>query len=242
MQACVALGVVAVVRAVDFALRQWSIGLVRSIPDEGAGPELMAQLETADRFIDTNNVAILVTFVVTAILYLRWLHGIVTLTLALGGALSWRPAQAVWSFFIPFANFVRPYQAVLAVREALDPKKVAPPGPRVDPSAQVDYRSTPFVEPTPAPKLPPAPVGAWWGGFLVMSIGARLSNIGPSMTNPQSVITAYHGAMVVSFAAVVAATLAIVVVRGLTARAEERFRCIRESSPEALAAQNIVLR
>ncbi len=109
LQACVALGVVAVVRAVDFALRQWSIGLVRSIPDEGAGPELMAQLETADRFIDTNNVAILVTFVVTAVLYLRWLHGIVTLTLALGGALSWRPAQAVWTFFIPFANFAMIY-------------------------------------------------------------------------------------------------------------------------------------
>lgn len=239
-----ALAITMLVRGWDFVALAWSVGLVEAVPDtgEGAGPELMASLETADKLVDAGNVAIPITFVVTAILFLRWAHRLVALTRDLGAVLMWRPAQAVWAFFVPFVSFVRPYQIFSSVHAALDPEKVAAPAPRVDPSAQVDYRSVAFVEPSRARSLPAALIGVWWGAFLVMSLGARL--LGMDKTPAESVaavVSAYHRAMFVSFVAVVAAALATSVVRGLTARVEERFRRVRWSSPEALAAQRIRL-
>ncbi|MBX3210890.1 MAG: DUF4328 domain-containing protein [Labilithrix sp.] len=239
-----ALALTMLVRGWDFATRMWSLGLIEQVPDtgEGAGPELMASLETADKLVEVGTVAIPLSFVLTAIAFLLWTHRLVALTRDLGAILIWRPAQAVWGFIIPFVSFVRPYQVLSAVHAALEPEKVTPPMPRVDPSAQVDYRSVAFVEPSRARHLPAALIGVWWGAFLLMSLGARLLGVGAKGAETvDAVVSMYHQAMFVSFVAVAAAALATTVVRGLTARLEERFRRIRWSSPEELAAQRISL-
>jgi hypothetical protein len=239
----VAFGAVMLARATDLVLREWSISLIRSIPDtgEGAGPELMSRLQAADGLVNAGNIAITITFITTAVVFLRWMHRLVVLTRALGGKLAWTPAQAVWAFFIPIISLIRPYQVLTAAHTALDPEHVAPPAPRVDPSAQRDYRSVAFVHPPPAPNLPKALIGFWWGAFVVMSVSGKLLTAFSTPSAPDAVISAYRSDMFVSFAAVVAAALAVTVVRGLTARVAERFRRIRESSPESLVEQRIVL-
>lgn len=213
-------------RAYDCSVLEWSITLIRTIPDTGAGPELQSRLEFADSLVNAGNTAIWVGFAAAAILFLRWMHRLVGLTRALGGELSWSPSDAVVAFILPLVCLFRPYQILSAVGAALEPEKVPAPAPRVDPAAQGDYRSVAFIEPPPPRKLPQALLGLWWGAWLVTVVGARLLQVGASTTptSAEAVIGLYQRGMFVSFIAVVAAGLAITVVRGLTALAEERYR------------------
>ncbi|MBX3226253.1 MAG: DUF4328 domain-containing protein [Labilithrix sp.] len=239
--AVVGLAAAMLARGIDLVLREWSIVLLEPVraSGEAASPELLAQLTTADATIDAIVVAVTVTFVVTGFFFIRWMHRLVALTRALGATIPWTPSQAGWAFIIPFISLVRPYQVLSSTRAALEPENVAPPAPRVDPSAQGDYRSTAFIVPAPAQRLPAALIGLWWGAFLVLSLGGRL--LPKDMSTVDKVVSAYQMSMFVDAAALVAGALAITVVRGLTARLEERFRRIRASTPEALAAQGIEL-
>ena len=244
--AIIALGAVMLARGASLLALEWSVVLLRSIPTCGSGapPALMDRIRAADAIVNATNTAIAITFVVTAIVFLRWMHRLVLLTRALDAALAWSPSEAVWSFIIPLVGLVRPYQILSAVHTALAPENVAPVDVRVEPSAQGDYRSVVFVAPSAAIAIPAAPVAMWWGAFILLSVGTRVVTMvttGAKSTTVDGAVTSYHGTMLADAVAVIAAALAIMVVRGLTARAVERFRRIRESTPEALAAQGIRL-
>ncbi len=61
----------------------------------------------------------LAVYVTTVVVYLRWLHLGVRTANALGHDIGFTPAAAVWTWFIPFLNLVRPYRAVKALLVAL---------------------------------------------------------------------------------------------------------------------------
>jgi hypothetical protein len=245
----VAFGAVVLARVWDVATREWSLRLLRSLHgvaggEDGTGDELArfaTRLTPADQLVNAGGIAITVTFAATAVVFLRWVHRLVLVARALGADLAWDPSQAVWGFFVPFLSLIRPYQVLFSTHTALAPAKVAEPPPRVDRDAQTDYRSVAFLEHAPGRKLPRAWIGFWWIAFLLMSIGGQLATLDKA-TTPDEVTSAYQTSMVVSLIAIAAAAFGITVVRGLTARAEERFRRIRQSTPEALAEQGIDLR
>lgn len=241
--ASIALGAVALARGWEVIAYGYSVMLLGEVPPEGADPELMARLENADALVNSGQILIPLTFVVCAVLFLRWMHRLALLARQLDASRRWLPAQAVWAWIIPFVSLARPYQIISDIHSALEPDKVEAPATRRDPDASNDYRSVAFIEPSPALKMPAALVGLWWGMFLVMSFGSRIVTMVTTKvaSTPEAVTSAYHGYMFVSGVAVVAAVLAITVVRGVTARAAERYRRIRESTPEALIAQGVEL-
>ncbi len=237
-----ALGVTMLARAWDIGGRAWSIALLKSFvaADEVGQASIMGDLESADRLVNFGAIVINSMLLVTAIAFLFWVHRLVTLTRALGGqGLRWTPGQAVWGFLIPILSLVRPFQVLRDVQQALEPEEIESPAPRVDPSALTDYRSVALVMPPAAKELPRFFIGAWWGSFVMTNLVSRLATIGTFSKGAEGVIWRYDWAIVAGVLAVVAAGLAIRVVRGLTARLDERFRRIRHSTPEALAAQQI---
>jgi len=243
-----ALAVTLLARGWDVGARQWSIALLQPLLTTGdaAHRATHSQLEFADRLVNFGGSVIGPAFLVTAILFLRWVHGLVKLTRQLGvDRLPWTPSQAVWGFIIPVISLIRPFQVLRDVQQGLDPNEITPPPPRIDRDVQTDYRSVALAIPPSASRLPSSFLGIWWASFMFGSVVSRITNafskIDESSNRIESVVTSYHASMFSSAILVVAAGFAILVVRSLTARLEERFRRIRHSTRESLAAQRIVL-
>ncbi len=234
--AVAALVATALVRAVDAAARGWSIGRVRAF--ERSELDLSA-LEAADTVVNATAVGINVLLVVTAALFLRWVHRLVALTRSLGGSsVGVTPAEAAWAFVIPIVSLYRPFQVMRATRDALEPEAFENPPPRVDADAAAHYRDAAIAVPPPPPALPQATLGAWWGSFVLMNITGRFAQGNP--TDLSGVVSTYQVACAVDALALVAAGFAVTVVRALTARLDERFRRLRFATPEALARQGFV--
>jgi hypothetical protein len=61
--------------------------------------------------------------VATAVAFLSWFHRAhENLRSFRAGPFTFTPAEAVWSFFVPFLNLVRPYEAMREIWQASDPK------------------------------------------------------------------------------------------------------------------------
>lgn len=90
---------------------------------------------------------------------------------------EWRRGP-VGGFFIPFVNLVRPYNAVKALDEALDPDLVPAPAPqRVETGALYRDAAAAFTSPV-LKAVKHAPVGLWWAlwlGRVVVQIVVRVS-------------------------------------------------------------------
>lgn len=76
----------------------------------------------------------------------------------------------VTGFFIPFVNFVRPYSAVKALDDALDPDRVPVAAPRLVPDGPATYRDAP-LESFERRAAPSAPVALWWGLWIARAVG-----------------------------------------------------------------------
>jgi hypothetical protein len=106
------------------------------------------------------------TWLAGTVLFLMWLHRAVSNTTLLGSPVSWRPAQAVSSFFIPIIGLFRPYQVVTDVYRASDPSRIADM-PSYVPREGAHYRES-AVERVATPRWSyPAPIGAWWTLFIL---------------------------------------------------------------------------
>lgn len=161
--------------------------------------------------------------VVTAVLFLRWLALVVTLSRATSTTpLRWTASAAVWSFFIPLVSLYRPYHVLRDVHNLLAPEGVPEPAPRPRLDGSGGYRNVPMEKAPPPRTLPHASIGAWWGLFVAermlggFGLGAQVLAIG-------------------------AALLAVLVVRSVEARLEERHRRLRYASDEELSAWGLAV-
>ena len=244
--AVIALAATIAIRVWDAGVRQWSLHLLGALEssDENAQVALQANLEAADGLVNSGLVADYVVLAVTAVLFLRWVHLLVTLTRAFGdGYLSWRPSSAVWGFFLPIVSLFRPYQVLRDVHAALDPRNVLPPTARIDRDAAGDYRSVALITPPEPKPLPKGFIGVWWGVYVMTNILSRIVNANEqAATTVDGVSAVYRGDILVDVVDLVAAVLAIRVVSSVTARLAERFRRIRYTTPESLEAQGVSIR
>ncbi len=142
-------------------------------------------------------------FVVTAIVWLVWLHR----AYANLGAVGVRKAKfttgwAVGYWFVPFVNLVRPYQIVVDLWQRSD---------RLNAEASVEH-------------LPGPPVIAWWWGVYLLSgfAGRVFANVSGAAHTVQDLINATDVGVVVDVIGIISALLAIAVVRGIDER-QRRF-------------------
>ena len=235
----VALSLTVLVRAYNIPVRLWQSGLLHAI--EAGNPADQSVLESSDALVSFGAFAELGVLLLTGVLFLRWLHKLVLATRALGGdTLSFSAREAVTGFVIPLINFMRPYQIVRDVHDTLAPDRVPEPPVQVRADEMRGYRDV-SITPPPAPaKLPHASIGAWWGFFWV---GNLLANFA-SRQHPDTVsglLFANTFNNVGDVVDIVSASLAVLVVRSVTARLTERYRRVRHNSPEALQAAGVAI-
>jgi hypothetical protein len=199
-----------------------------------------ARLVASDSMVAAAAVVQLALLVATAVLFLRWLHRTSATARMLGALLLHSPKDAVWAFFIPFVNLRRPYEVLKNVHDALlDPSLPEAQAMMVADGAG-GYRSVQVQAPPPPIALPAAAVGAWWGTYCLSGFIAN----GASRMNDSTladIASRNVGTMISACFDIVSAVLAILVVRGVTARLSERYRRVRHNTPETLQAAGVVL-
>ncbi|MET0649388.1 MAG: DUF4328 domain-containing protein [Pyrinomonadaceae bacterium] len=158
-----------------------------------------------------SGLGILLVFIVLVVFFLMWLHRVCKNLPALGNVkqrIEYSPGWAVGSFFVPFVNLVVPYKAVKEVWE------------KSDPAVRGEGNLT-FSAPSSAPSL----LLGWWIFWLVSNFASNLSwrLQGKEMTSES--LNAVAGVdLVANILSVIAAALAILVVRDIDRRQTERAR------------------
>lgn len=237
--ASVALGLTIAVRLVSIPIQLWQVGLLHAV--RSSTPPAQATLVFSDTLVSSTAIAQLVLLVVTGVLFLRWLHLVTRLTRALGGStLRWVPKDVVWAFILPFVSFARPYQVVRDVHDHLAPDAVPEPPIQVRADDSTHYRQVNMVAPPPPAALPHASIGAWWGFFWVGNVLANIAGRDDTRTI-EGLVSARTLTSVSDAVDVVSAALAVVVVRGVTARLNERFRRVRHTPVETLRDNGIIV-
>ncbi|AUX27535.1 hypothetical protein SOCEGT47_081290 [Sorangium cellulosum] len=177
----------------------------------------------------------LVLVPVTGVLFLRWLSRAVAVTDALGidRGFPWTPFQAVTAFFIPFVNVVRPYSVLRDLHDHLAPDGVPEPAPRPLLDGAGGYRRVEMVHAPRAGAVHHGAIGAWWGLYLASGWLALLASRMRAQTVAEFIQarTAFIASDVVSL---LAALLAVLMVRAIDSRLAERHRRTRHASDEEL--------
>jgi hypothetical protein len=145
-------------------------------------------------------------FIATVVFFLMWLYRAHSNLVHLRPVnLQFTPGWAVGWWFIPFANLVKPFQAVREVWWESDPQVDAEPS-----FLSVSLHSAPTF------------MGLWWAFWIASNI---LSNISGRVFDPNdisTVVVSGYVFIVTGVFSAVAAGLAIYVVKDTTARQEAR--------------------
>jgi len=184
-----------------------------SLANRGLDGERVAlgERQDADDLAAGAGLAYTVVFVVSVVSFLLWYSRAYRNTIGLGiRAPRWGTRWAVWYWFIPIVLLFRPKQVVNDIWRGSSPglQRPAPPG---------------WVEGTVSPLI-----HWWWAAWLLASLldqiafRASIGDGGPrTLEEFHSEATAYVFA---DAADVIAAVFAILVVRAITTRLEERRR------------------
>jgi hypothetical protein len=235
--AVAALIATAVVRVYSAGIASWQIGLLE---DAKRGVAPTSTLELSDTLFTVGVVVELALLVLTGVLFLRWLSLMVKVArdLQVSPPLTWTPSQAVWGFFIPFVNLMRPYQVLRDLHDALTPEGVPEPAPRPRLDGASGYRKIEMETPPPPAKLPHASIGAWWAFYV---LGGLVERAATSMADGGvDALMSSRKAFVVSDGfEIVSSGLAVLVVLALSARLVERQRRLRHATDEELVSWGI---
>ena len=170
-----ALGAAAAIRVFNIAVLLWQNDLVASL--HSPTPPSQATLERRYSLAHVGAIGLLALLVVGGVLFLRWLHLAMRLTQALGDrSLTWSPKDAVMGFIIPFVSFVRPYQVMRDLHDALAPNLAPEPDVQVRAVETMGYRQVEMQAPPPARALPHASIGAWWAFFWIGNVVANIAS------------------------------------------------------------------
>jgi hypothetical protein len=162
----------------------------------------------------------LLVYLALIVAFLVWLHRVAKNVPALGNAKSrieYTPGWAVGSFFIPFANLYMPYRGVKEIWVKSDPAV----------RTEEDFM---FASPSSAPTL----LLGWWLMWIAHNILSnavvRLQNRAGASEGETFVIVLD---IVSDASGIIAAALAILVVRGIDRRQTERSRNVSHVSRNA---------
>ena len=167
-----------------------------------------AEAEANDSRQQAVGMAQLSAFLLTGILFLMWIHRAHGNLPALGArGLKFSPGMAVGWFFVPILNLFQPYQAVREIWKASDP------------DADVDRLNVFARRSAPGSPI----IGGWWVLWLVSTIGGRIvSSLAPRARTADEFLAIGWLILVSDALNVIAALLAIAVVRTINARQEQK--------------------
>lgn len=175
-----------------------------------------ADLNGSDSFVRISSWLTIAAYLLTAIAFLVWLSRIVKNNFDLGNlGARFSPGFAVGCWFIPFANFVLPYQAVREAWKAADPSIV-----RATPDTRAASRMSVLIP-------------AWWALFLLGNVGGYIAALTVNGGgDPLTVIENLRQAAGVSIAAdvvrIIAGVLMVALVLALTSRQEQRASLVAQ--------------
>jgi hypothetical protein len=173
----------------------------------------------------------------TAALFLWWLATVVRLTNALSAhRLPWGPLASVMSFLVPIVNLIWPCAVLLQVNAALAPSAVPEPPPRAVVDSSTGYRGMRWEAAPAAPRIPRAPIVAWWLAFCIGAMARDLRHWSCSTIDEEFGVD-----MVATAIDLVAIGWGILVVRAVTARLVERLRRIEHNEEAVVRGAGIVL-
>ncbi len=163
---------------------------------------------------DTRQMAValihIVVYVGLVVSFLLWLHRASKNLPALGNPKSqveYTPGWAVGWFFVPLANLFMPYKAVKEVWEKSDPF--------------IKSRDDMMFTPTSSAAL----VTGWWIGWVAMNVLGRItSRLQTDTATPDTMRWVTWVDVVGDVVGIIAAVLAVFVVRGIDRRQTERAR------------------
>jgi hypothetical protein len=195
-----ALDVILSVIAIPQALSQ--VGLVqRIIAGEQVGQD---QLDANQNRAVALAVAEFAALVATYVSFLMWIHRAHRNLPSLGAeGLEHTPGWAVGSWFIPIANLWRPFQVTTEIWKASDPNIGTSDGRRWKLAAGSTL------------------LGTWWAAWVAASLVSRFSSRMSDET-PQGVLDATYAFLFAELLTIAAGLLAILVVRSITQRQEEK--------------------
>lgn len=162
-----------------------------------------------------------VIFIATAIVFLMWLHRVYRNLPALGAAKpDTTPSWAVAYFFIPFVNLIKPFQVVREIWHESTPAAATQNKFGEDFGGDSSRSGTPAL------------VGWWWALWIIANIAGRASS---RFTDTAGTI---EGMLLASWATVasdalfiIAAVLAILVVKRIDEMQEAKFRQMGVQGP-----------
>lgn len=145
-------------------------------------------------------------FIFTVVVFLMWLsRANKNLTPLRARNVEFSPGWAVGWWFIPLANLVKPFQVVSEVWNESDPETDA------DAGFLSNSVGTPNL------------IYVWWFFWIVSNIASNASSRMFDSTDAKSLEISGYFFIAAGFLTVIAAILAIKVVRGITLRQEARF-------------------
>jgi hypothetical protein len=233
--AVAALVVTGGVRLFQLVVANWQVAL---LDDVRAGAGSADRLELCDTLATAGSAAEIGMLFVVAGVFLYWLSRTIRVARALSPTpLRWSQGEAVWGFFVPFLNLVRPYQVIRDLFDQLAPDAVPEPAPQVRFEGAAGYRSLPVVQAPPPLPVPHASIGLWWALFLVQRfVGYTMPPAAGAAAVSQSVLQL---GMIVELVAIACVVLAVLVVRAVAGRLAERHRRVSHASDEELEAWGI---
>jgi hypothetical protein len=144
----------------------------------------------------------------TAVCFLMWFHRAHKNLPALGaGNLEYSPGWAVGGFFVPFLNLVRPFQVMREIWKASDPE--------VDLSVPHSWL---YVATSPI-------IGFWWAAWLIAGfLGQIAFRLSINNTSIDEMVMLTYLTIASDAVSIIAAAFAIVLVRSIDERQEQKFR------------------
>ncbi len=156
--------------------------------------------------------SMIAVFVATVVAFSMWIHRAYANLPALGNpkeGLEYSPGWAVGGFFIPFAHLVIPYRVVREIWAKSDPAI----------RSEQDFMFS--VEQTPSVII------VWWVFWLLSNFANNIFyRLSDDAETPEALLLEGHIGVVVAVLEIVAAVLAIKVVRGIDRRQEERSKYV----------------
>lgn len=171
----------------------------------------LESLEASDFRQQIIAITYVLAFLVTVIFFSIWFYRAYRNLPALGArGLHTSPGWAVGYFYIPIVNLYRPYRAAKEIWQASVP--TSEPN---HPNAWQDQKVSSIV-------------GWWWGFWIASSVLGRISN--RISSNVES-LSGYRSTLWIDLGIqviiIIAAILAIVVIKNVTAMQEEKYKLIR---------------
>jgi hypothetical protein len=169
-------------------------------------PVSMSELDSSDNRQAVLGLLGLAVVIAAAVFFIRWFHAAYANLRALGREdLRFGTGWAIGAWFVPFLNLWRPKQIANDIWRGSNPN--------------VPFQPAPWKE-TAVPTF----LELWWGAWIIADVGQIAMRVWFESETAEELRTAAYADIGFLVVDVVAAALAIVVVRQLTFRQDERVR------------------